>query len=237
MTTPTQAALVWPNSKTITLITSWEKRVNKVYLDGGGVKTGGIGHTGPDVNALKVGTVLTAGQIDRWFHEDVMEAVGIVARYIKVPLTENQRGALVSFAFNVGAGQFGGSTLVRKLNAHNYDAIPGELAKWVNDNGKRVKGLVNRRNAETALWLSGNLTPATYGLIEQGIPAGSAKVVTKTGIVLSPEVLTTVGVPVATAVLPAAFTGNPLSIAAAIGGLIVAAVVAVLLYKRLNKDD
>jgi len=76
-----------------------------------------------------------------------------VERYIAVPLTDNQYVALVSFTFNLGAGSLKTSTLRRRLNTGDYDAIPSELARWVKAGGKALAGLVRRRVAEGELFM------------------------------------------------------------------------------------
>jgi lysozyme len=75
-----------------------------------------------------------------------------VRRLVKVPLTQNQFDALVSFAYNLGLGALEGSTLLRKLNQGDYDAVPGELARWNKAAGEVMPGLVRRREAEGLLW-------------------------------------------------------------------------------------
>lgn len=59
--------------------------------------------------------------------------------------------ALIDFAFNLGNGALKSSTLRRRVNAGDWDAVPAEFRKWVNGGGKRLKGLVLRREAEIAL--------------------------------------------------------------------------------------
>lgn len=121
----------------------------KAYLDGGGVWTNGVGHTGPDVHE---GQVVDEAQVDAWLKEDVLEAEDAVNRGVKVSLSQNQFDALVSFTFNVGVSAFLNSTLLRKLNASDYEGAKNELSRWVRDNGKIVKGLVNRRLKEQKLY-------------------------------------------------------------------------------------
>jgi lysozyme len=75
-----------------------------------------------------------------------------VDRNVKVPLTENQRIALVSFVFNLGCGAFCRSTLLKRLNAGEYEAVPAELGRWIKNNGRVIKGLINRRNKEAEMW-------------------------------------------------------------------------------------
>jgi lysozyme len=85
------------------------------------------------------------------------EAAKAVEKHVIVPLTDNQYAALVSFVFNMGETNFRNSTLLRRLNAKDYAAVPAELAKWnkVTVDGQKVPsmGLTKRRKAEAELWL------------------------------------------------------------------------------------
>ena len=84
--------------------------------------------------------------------DDTRRFAVYVADKVKVPLTDNQFSALVSFCFNVGTGNFNRSSLLRLLNAKNYAAVPVELKKWNKGGGKVLPGLVKRRSAEAELW-------------------------------------------------------------------------------------
>ena len=119
-----------------------------------GTLTAGVGHTGPDV---KPGMRITTAQSRAWLRADIDRFEAAVERLVKVPLSDNQFAALVSFAFNVGDANFARSTLLKKLNRGDYEAVPAELMKWVNSKGKRMQGLVNRRAQEGALWGKGEL--------------------------------------------------------------------------------
>nr|WP_276554179.1 lysozyme [Cupriavidus gilardii] len=81
------------------------------------------------------------------------EANAGVNSCVRVPLTDGQRTAFVSFTYNVGRGAFCGSTLVRKLNAGDYVGACNELPRWVYAKGVKLPGLVNRREQERALCL------------------------------------------------------------------------------------
>lgn len=78
-----------------------------------------------------------------------------VNELLQVVVTQYQLDALLSFTFNLGAWNLARSTLLRKLNQGDYLSVPTELAKWVNAGGRRIKGLINRRAAEIALWETG----------------------------------------------------------------------------------
>jgi lysozyme len=83
---------------------------------------------------------------------DIARIVNPALDLISVPLEQHQVDALASFIFNVGNGAFGSSTLLILLNQGNYDAVPGQLARWVYSNGQRLSGLVRRRAEEAALF-------------------------------------------------------------------------------------
>lgn len=104
---------------------------------------------------VRKGMTITQAEADRRLVADLATAEAAVDRLVKVPLTDNQFGALVSFTFNVGVGAFECSTLLKKLNAQQYDAVPAELARWNKNDGKVMQGLTNRRAAEAGLWAKG----------------------------------------------------------------------------------
>jgi lysozyme len=65
--------------------------------------------------------------------------------------TPERLAAIIDFAFNLGVGQLRASTLRKRINASRWDAVPGELRKWINGGGRRLRGLVARREAEILL--------------------------------------------------------------------------------------
>lgn len=127
------------------------------YADVAGVLTIGYGHTsraGPPI--VVKGMEISAETAEEILRRDLSRFEAAVERLVKVPLSDNQFAALVSFTFNVGEGALAKSTLLRKLNAGNHEAVPSELAKWNRAGGRVVKGLVNRRAAEAGLWARGD---------------------------------------------------------------------------------
>lgn len=122
----------------------------EAYLDTGGVWTIGYGHTGEEV---KRGLTIDLAQAETWLTEDLREAEGYVSKLVKVGLTQNQFDALVSFVYNIGGTAFGYSTLLRKLNAGDYEGAANQLLRWNKDNGKVIGGLTNRRKKERELFL------------------------------------------------------------------------------------
>jgi lysozyme len=87
---------------------------------------------------------------------DAAVAASAVNEHVEVNLAQHQFDALVSFTFNVGTGAFGGSTLLKQLNAARFDAVPGQLRLWNKGGGKVLPGLVTRREAEATLFTTGH---------------------------------------------------------------------------------
>lgn len=133
----------------LSLTQSFEGLRLTAYQDQGGVWTIGYGHTGPDVQP---GLTVSEDQATELLMKDAANAVGAVNRLVTVPLTQNQFDALVDFVFNVGAANFDSSTLLRELNASNFDAAAAEFQKWDHVHGVVVAGLLNRRLAEAKLF-------------------------------------------------------------------------------------
>jgi lysozyme len=76
-----------------------------------------------------------------------------VHKLIKVPITQNQFDALVSLAYNIGIGNFRNSTLLRKLNLRENNAVlTGQINRWNRANGQIMAGLTRRRKAEAQLF-------------------------------------------------------------------------------------
>jgi len=69
-------------------------------------------------------------------------------RYVKVPLNRNEAIAFADFIYNVGSNKFSTSTMLRKINKGNILGSCKELLRWVYAGGKKLKGLIYRRNAE-----------------------------------------------------------------------------------------
>ena len=74
-----------------------------------------------------------------------------IKKYVKVPLTQSEYDAYVSFIYNVGAGNFASSTLLNKLNAGDYEGACNELRRWVFSSNVKYQGLVNRRDMENLI--------------------------------------------------------------------------------------
>lgn len=87
---------------------------------------------------------------------DLRTAENAVARLIKVPITLNQYSALTSFTFNLGGGVLQNSTLRSKLNRKEYDDAGAQLLRFVFAGGKKLPGLIKRRQDEYNLYMRKN---------------------------------------------------------------------------------
>ncbi|MBB2918349.1 lysozyme [Cupriavidus alkaliphilus] len=132
------------------------------YFDSGGVPTIGWGHTGPDV---RLGMTITQARADELLCADIADHERIVSDAVTVPLTQGQFDALVSFCFNVGPGKKDKkdglvtlasgkpSTLLRRVNAGDFNAARGQFSLWNKAGGVPQRGLIRRRAAECALFI------------------------------------------------------------------------------------
>ena len=148
-----------PSKLCIDLVKHFEGLYLKAYLCPARVWTIGYGHTGLMHNDGTVypGRNITESEAEALLRYDLEKFSGRVAKLVKVPLEQHQFDALVSFAFNVGEGALGRSTLLKKLNGYNYSGAAEEFIKWNKGGGKVLAGLARRRKAERHLFATGEL--------------------------------------------------------------------------------
>lgn len=135
------------------LLRRFEGWSGKAYRCPAGVWTIGYGHTskaGPP--PVKPGDTVSREGAELILRADAERMAEEVARLVKVPLTTAQFSALVSFAFNVGIGNFRGSSVLAAVNRGDFDAVPRRLMLWVKADGHTLPGLVKRRAAEAELF-------------------------------------------------------------------------------------
>lgn len=139
------------SQKGVGLVKKFEGLELKAYKDSVGVVTIGYGSTGPHVF---MGQVITESQAEALLIKDLSRFESGVTELVKVPLTQNQFDALVSFSFNLGLGNLKSSTLLKKLNAKDYIGASKEFERWNKAGGKVLNGLTRRRLDEKELFLS-----------------------------------------------------------------------------------
>lgn len=129
----------------------WEGLFLHAYLDSVDVPTIGWG----TIKNVKMGDTCTKEQALEWLKEEVQECAEAVDKLVNVPISNNAKCALVSFAYNLGRGALAGSTLLIKLNAgYPMPEVAHEFLKWCHAGGHVLQGLVNRRKDEMELFLS-----------------------------------------------------------------------------------
>lgn len=128
----------------------------KAYKDSVGIWTVGFGNifnldTG---NPIKEGDEISLETAERWLKIEVDNLQAKMRKVITVPLNDNQWTALTSLAYNIGFGAFKRSTLLRLLNAGaSKEEVAKQILRWNKAGGKEIKGLTNRRKAESNLFL------------------------------------------------------------------------------------
>lgn len=137
----------------IDLIKQFEGYSSKAYPDpatGGAPWTIGYGTT----KGVKPGMVITAQQAEKMLRDDVAKFESGVSSLITSPTTQGQFDAMVSLAYNIGLGNFGKSTLLKKHNARCYTCAADQFRVWNRANGRVMNGLTKRRADERQVYMS-----------------------------------------------------------------------------------
>lgn len=122
----------------------FEGDVLTAYQDQRGVWTIGYGHTA----GVHPGQTITQQQAEALLASDAQAAADCVNDAVTVRLTQRQFDALVDFVFNVGAGNFRRSTLLREINAGQFPEAVSQFRLWDHCGGVVNAGLLRRRDAE-----------------------------------------------------------------------------------------
>lgn len=142
-----------PSARALTLVRSFEQLRLVGYLPTPNDKpTIGWGHTGPEVH---VGLVWDKAHADEVFNADAaIRAQQLTKLLYGIPTTQGQFDALFSLLYNIGYTALKNSTLLRLHKAGLYRRAADEFLKWDHQAGRVVSGLLRRRTAERALYLS-----------------------------------------------------------------------------------
>ena len=140
----------------------------------------GVGHTSA-AGAPKVtkGMIITEDECDEILSRDLATFEAAVEKAVTVPLNQNQFDALVSFTFNVGAGNLQKSTLLKRLNQGDYRGAAEQFGAWNKAAGKVMKGLVTRRADERALFLRPVAANTTDAVPVEDLPTKPAPTLTE----------------------------------------------------------
>jgi lysozyme len=141
----------------IRLIQEFEGLRLTSYLCSASVPTIGYGATYyQDGSKVKLGQTITRDQANQLLKDHLKEFEGSVIGLLnKTKVNQNQFDALVSFTFNLGAGNLAKSQLLRFIKANPNDPkIAAEFAKWNRAGGEVSRGLVRRRKKEAELYFT-----------------------------------------------------------------------------------
>lgn len=116
----------------------------------------GYGHTSAaGIPKVTPDMVITKEYAEDTFKRDLKSFENHVRFAVKTPITDEQFSALVSFVYNVGPTAFDKSSVLRAVNARQFDLVPAKLALYNRAGGKVLKGLVKRRAEEGKMFTSG----------------------------------------------------------------------------------
>ncbi|WP_210441665.1 lysozyme [Vibrio crassostreae] len=139
-------------------IANFEGCRTQAYRCSAKIWTHGLGHT----QGVRQGDTVTQEQIARNFIADVKSAENSVNKHLTTDVTQAQFDVLVSFVFNLGAGNFKRSTMLKLFNQNQPLKACLELSRWVYVNGKNCRdpdsqcsGIVKRRELEQQACLNG----------------------------------------------------------------------------------
>tara|TARA_B100001778_G_scaffold252651_1_gene212742 strand:+ start:451 stop:888 length:438 start_codon:yes stop_codon:yes gene_type:complete len=126
------------------LIKDFEGLELQAYQCAAGVWTIGYGHT----KGVQKGDEWSKDHADHMLEVELEEYEGYVNNSVTSPLAQNQFDALVSWTYNLGGGNLKASTMLKVLNAGDYDEVPNQMLRWNKAGGKVLEGLTRRRVAE-----------------------------------------------------------------------------------------
>lgn len=154
-TPPNQARPLFPLAPNLIMaFEGWEPRP---YDDPSGYCTVGYGHLIEKKECSLVSLARFSKQLskkdgEKLLEEDTRTARAAIQRLVKRELRDHEFGALTSFVFNVGKGNFSKSVLLKLLNGNQDEAAAREFGRWIVSNKKVLPGLAARRSCERALF-------------------------------------------------------------------------------------
>ncbi len=131
------------------LIKHFEGLVLKAYKCPAGVWTIGYGHT----KDVQPGDEWSESTADHMLEVEMEEYEGYINDSVTAPINQDQFDALVSWVYNLGGGNLKASTMLKVLNAGQYEEVPAQMMRWNKAGGKVLEGLTRRRQAEANLFM------------------------------------------------------------------------------------
>ncbi len=132
----------------ISLIKKFEGCELTAYQCSAGVWTIGYGHT----KGIEEGMEISQEEAEQMLVDELHEYENYINKYVTAPLSQNQFDAMVSWVYNLGPANLKASTLLKVLNAEDYDGVPAQIKRWNKAGGEILDGLIRRREAEARLF-------------------------------------------------------------------------------------
>ena len=132
----------------LALIKKFEGCELEAYQCSAGVWTIGYGHT----KGVEEGMIITKDQAEQMLLEELVEYEVAVEEAVDNQLDQCMFDALVSWTYNLGPTNLNNSTMLKVLNAGEYDEVPAQIKRWNKAGGKVLQGLIRRREAEALLF-------------------------------------------------------------------------------------
>ena len=118
------------------------------YQCSAGVWTIGYGHT----KGIEEGMEISQEEAEQMLVDELHEYENYINKYVTAPLSQNQFDAMVSWVYNLGPANLKASTLLKVLNAEDYEGVPAQIKRWNKAGGEILDGLIRRREAEARLF-------------------------------------------------------------------------------------
>ena len=132
----------------ISLIKKFEGCELYAYQCSANVWTIVYGHT----KDVEPGMQITQEDAEQMLVDELHEYENYINEYVTAPLSQNQFDAMVSWVYNLGPANLKASTLLKVLNAGDYEGVPAQLKRWNKAGGEILDGLIRRREAEARLF-------------------------------------------------------------------------------------
>lgn len=149
------------NKATVDLVKEFEGLRLKAYKDAVGVWTIGYGTTAAAGLGItpKAGMVISTTEAEDLLRKGLEKFAASIRPNITAPINDNEFGAFLSLAYNIGPGAFAKSSALKKFNAGNKAGAANAIRLWNKAGGRVMKGLERRRAAEAALFLTPDAKP------------------------------------------------------------------------------
>lgn len=162
------------NQATFDLVEEFEGLRLKAYKDAVGVWTIGYGTTAAAGLGIdpKAGMSITEAEAKSLLAEGLERFAASIRPKITAPINDNEFGAFLSLAYNIGPGAFAKSSALRKFNAGDKAGAADAILLWNKAGGKVLAGLTRRRKAERELFMTPVAAhkPTTNPVVSQKSP-------------------------------------------------------------------